>query len=80
MALATLPPAVAQGQPSLAADTCVATQEDGNGGYRLSNVCDYAIEIAYCSQPKTDAGLCLRGAGWDRERLSARGQEGAAAA
>jgi TonB family protein len=61
-----------QDSASLAADACVTYREDGNGGYRLSNACDYAIEVAFCAQPKSDPGLCLRTQSWTRERLNSR--------
>jgi TonB family protein len=68
-------PAIAvQAGPSLAADGCVFYREDGNGGYRLTNTCDYAIDIAFCSQPKADPGLCLRTQSWSRERLNAKAE------
>ncbi len=74
MALALPDAGIAQDPPSLAADRCVATQEDGNGGYRLTNACDYPIEIAFCTEPKGNPGQCLRDQGWTRERIGARGQ------
>jgi TonB family protein len=63
-----------QSNPSLAADSCVTYREDGSGGYRLANSCDYPIEIAFCSEPKSEPGLCLRTQGWMRERLNAGAQ------
>jgi TonB family protein len=68
-------PAIAmQSQPSLAADDCVFYREDGSGGYHLTNTCDYAIAIAFCAQPKSDPGLCLRSQSWTRETLTAKGE------
>jgi TonB family protein len=64
----------AQSSSGLAADACVTYREDGAGGYRLANNCDYQIEILFCSQPKSDPGLCLRTQGWNRERLGARAE------
>jgi TonB family protein len=63
-----------QATPSLAADSCVTYREDGNGGYRLANICDYAIDIAFCAQPKSDSGLCVRTQSWNREKLTARAE------
>jgi TonB family protein len=74
-AVTTHRPAIAmQATPSLAADTCVTYREDGNGGYRLANTCDYTIDIAFCAQPKSDTGLCLRSQNWNREKLPARAE------
>lgn len=61
-------------EPSLTADSCVTYREDGNGGYRLANACDYAIEVAFCSQPQTEPGQCLRTQSWTRERLISKGE------
>jgi TonB family protein len=68
-------PAIAmQAPPSLAAESCVAYIGNGESGYRLTNNCDYAVEIAFCAQPKSDPALCLRTQGWTRETLAARAQ------
>jgi hypothetical protein len=68
------PAIAAQAQPSLAAESCVAYIGNGDTGYRLTNNCDYAVEIAFCAQPKSDPGLCLRTQNWTREKLAARAQ------
>jgi TonB family protein len=68
-------PAIAmQAAAPLAAENCIFYREDGNGGFRLTNTCDYAIDVAFCSQPKTDPGLCLRTQSWSRERMQARAE------
>jgi TonB family protein len=59
---------------SLAADNCVAYRADDNGGYRLTNACDFAIEVAYCAQPQSEPDLCLRTQSWIRARLDARSE------
>lgn len=64
-------PASAQTSPA-AADACVAYAEDGAGGYRLTNACDYGIEVAYCNEPKSEPGSCLRTQNYVRERLGPR--------
>ncbi len=61
-----------QSAPSLAAESCIAYREDGQGGYRLSNACDYAVDVAFCTQPSNDPGLCLRTQSWSRESLKAK--------
>jgi TonB family protein len=66
--------AKAQSVPSLAADTCVTYAQDGVNSYRLSNTCDYSIEIAFCSQPKNEPTLCLVSQGWQREIVAAKTQ------
>ena len=58
-----------QAEPTLAAESCIAYREDNEGGYRLSNACDYAVDIAFCSQPKSDPSLCVRTQSWTRETL-----------
>lgn len=60
-----------QAAPSLAADSCVTFREDGSNSYRLVNRCAYTIEIAFCTQPKTDPGQCRGPLGWSREKLAA---------
>lgn len=73
--LAAPAPAIAlQSGPSLTADSCVSYRDDGNGAYRLVNACDYAIDIAFCSQPTNSPGLCLTSQSWTREKLSAKGE------
>jgi TonB family protein len=68
-------PAIAmQAPPSLAAESCVAYSGNGEAGYRLTNNCDYGVEIAWCAEPKSDPGLCLRTQGWTREKLAAKAQ------
>jgi TonB family protein len=67
-------PVIAQRQPDLAADACVTTREDGAGGYLLANACDYPIEIAFCSEPESDASQCIGRQDWNRERIDPRGQ------
>lgn len=68
-------PSAAQQPPeSLAADSCVTYREDGDGGYRLANSCDYPIELAYCPQSAGDPALCTRVQAWSRERLGARAE------
>lgn len=62
-----------QAEGELTADRCVTFGEDGSGGYRLANSCDYAIDVAFCAQPKADPDLCLRTQGWKREKLTAKG-------
>jgi TonB family protein len=57
----------------LTADSCVTFGEDGNGGYKLANSCDYPIDVAFCAQPKSDPDQCLRTQGWKREKLTAKG-------
>jgi TonB family protein len=77
LAQATALPAPAfamQAVTSLAAESCVAYIGNGDSGYRLTNNCDYAVEIAFCSQPKSDPGLCLRTQNWTREKLGAKAQ------
>jgi TonB family protein len=68
------PAHAAEESVSLAAESCVAYQADGTSSYRLANRCDYAVEVAYCSQPQSDPGLCLRTQSWTRETLSAQSQ------
>jgi TonB family protein len=68
------PAHAAEESVSLAAESCVAYQADGTSSYRLSNRCDYAVEVAYCSQPQSDPGLCLRTQSWTRETLGAQSQ------
>ena len=63
-----------QAEPTLAAESCIAYREDGQGGYYLSNACDYAVDIAFCTQPKNDPGFCLRTQSWNRETLNANSQ------
>lgn len=76
LAMATAVPktAAAQAPSSLAADSCVSYAADGNAAYRLANACDYAIEIAYCSQPTNQPTLCLTSQSWQRETLAAKAQ------
>ena len=62
----------AQSAPNLAADSCVAYVADGSDGYRLTNSCDYGIEIAFCSQPKSQPMLCLGSQQWQRESIGAK--------
>lgn len=71
---ASIPALAMQATPSLAADACVTYRDDGNGGYRLANACDYPIEVAFCSQPQSEPSQCLRTQSWTRERLTARGE------
>lgn len=71
---ATLPANAMQAEPNLAAESCIAYREDGQGGYRLSNACDYIIEVAFCTQPKNDPGLCLRTQNYTRETLKAKSE------
>jgi TonB family protein len=63
-----------QAEPSFAAESCVAYREDGQGGYRLANNCDYAVDVAFCTQPNNDPGLCLRTQSWSRETLKAKSE------
>lgn len=68
-------PAIAvQSEPTLAAESCIAYREDGEGGYRLSNACDFAVDVAFCSQPSNDPGLCLRTQSFTRETLKAKSE------
>jgi TonB family protein len=70
----SMPARALQNEPSLAADSCVTTREDGAGGYLLANACDYPIEIAYCSEPKADSSLCIGRQDWNREQIAPRAQ------
>lgn len=63
-----------QTEPTLAAESCIAYREDGQGGYRLSNACDYVVDVAFCSQPSNDPGLCLRTQSYTRETLKAKSE------
>lgn len=69
-----VPIAAMQSAPSLAAESCIAYREDGQGGYRLANACDYAVDVAFCSQPNNDPGLCLRTQSWSRETLKPKSE------
>lgn len=68
------PAKAVQADVSLAAESCIAYQPDGNDSYRLANRCDYAVDIAFCSQPKADPGLCLRTQSWNREIMNPQSQ------
>lgn len=68
------PASAMQAEPNLAAESCIAYREDGQGGYRLSNACDYIVDVAFCTQPKNDPGLCLRTQNYTRETLKAKGE------
>lgn len=70
------PAAAMQDSTSLAAESCIAYQQDGDDGYRLANRCDYAVEIAFCAQPKNDPAQCLRTQGWNREVVNAQSMGG----
>jgi TonB family protein len=75
LALPVSTPAIAvQAVPTFAAESCIAYAGNGESGYRLANNCDYAVEIAWCTEPKSDPGLCLRTQGWTREKLAAQAQ------
>lgn len=63
-----------QSEPSLAAESCIAYREDGQGGYRLANACDYIVDVAFCTQPKNDPSLCLRTQNYTRETLKAKSE------
>ncbi len=63
-----------QAEPTLAAESCIAYREDGQGGYRLSNACDYGVDVAFCAQPSNDPGLCLRTQSYTRETLKAKSE------
>lgn len=63
-----------QADTILAAESCVAYQQEGNDSYRLANRCDYVVDIAFCSQPKSDPGQCLRTQSWTRETLNPQSQ------
>ena len=63
-----------QAEPTFAAESCIAYREDGQGGYRLSNACDYAVDVAFCAQPSNDPGLCLRTQSYTRETLKAKSE------
>jgi TonB family protein len=63
-----------QSEPSLAAESCIAYREDGQGGYRLSNACEYNVDVAFCAQPSNDPGLCLRTQSYTRETLKAKSE------
>ena len=63
-----------QSEPTLAAESCIAYREDGQGGYRLSNACDYTIDVAFCAQPRNDPSLCLRTQSYTRETLKAKSE------
>ena len=63
-----------QADTILAAESCVAYQQDSDDSYRLANRCDYMIDIAFCSQPKSDPGQCLRTQSWTREILNPQSQ------
>jgi TonB family protein len=73
-ALLPAPLAAMQSAPSLAAESCVAYSGNGESGYRLTNNCDYALDIAWCAEPKNEPGLCLRNQSWTRETLAAKAQ------
>ena len=73
-ASAPRPATAMQAEPNLAAESCIAYREDGQGGYRLSNACDYIVDVAFCTQPKNDPGLCLRTQNFTRETLKANSQ------
>ncbi len=62
-----------QSEPTLAAESCITYRADDQGGYRLSNACDYTVDVAFCAQPSNDPGLCLRTQSWIRETLNAKG-------
>ena len=62
-----------QSEPSLSAESCIAYREDSQGGYRLSNACDFIVDVAFCTQPKNDPSLCLRTQNYARETLKANG-------
>ena len=68
------PASAVQAEPNLAAESCIAYREDGQGGYRLSNACDYIVDVAFCTQPKNDPGLCLRTQNFTRETLKAKSE------
>ena len=68
------PASAVQAEPNLAAESCIAYREDGQGGYRLSNACDYIVDVAFCTQPKNDPGLCLRTQSYTRETLKAKSE------
>ena len=68
------PASAMQSEPNLAAESCIAYREDGQGGYRLSNACDYIVDVAFCTQPKNDPGLCLRTQSYTRETLRAKSE------
>ena len=73
-AIAAVQPAnAAQPDTNLAAESCIAYRDDGQGGYRLANACDYIVDVAFCAQPKNDPGLCLRTQRYTRETLKAKG-------
>ena len=61
-----------ESEPDFAAESCIAYRENGQGGYRLSNACDYIVDVAFCTQPKNDPGLCLRTQSYARETLKAK--------
>ena len=74
-ALLTLQPAYAmQTEPNLAAESCIAYREDGQDGYRLDNRCDYAVDVAFCTQPKNDTSLCVRTQNYTRETLKPKSE------
>jgi TonB family protein len=68
------PALAAQPSSELAADSCVSYSSNGSGGYQLVNLCDYALDIAFCAEPKDQTGFCLTNQSWTREKLSAKAQ------
>lgn len=71
---ASQPVKALQAEPVLAAESCVVYKPDGQGGYRLANTCDYNVDIAFCTQPSNDPGLCLRTQNYTRETLKAKSE------
>jgi TonB family protein len=63
-----------QAEPTLAAEGCIAYREDGQGGYRLFNACEYNVDVAFCAQPSNEPSLCLRTQSYTRETLKAKSE------
>jgi TonB family protein len=52
-----------------AAEQCIGYRDNGAGGYRLNNQCDYRISVAWCIEATDGSNGCIRQESWQNATL-----------